>query len=142
MAPLDLASTHCVRSCRGNKMKESYFQPLGEALVQAVEDALGREPNPLPSHSLAAWKHFLVTISACVMLAGSGVAARHTVVDHSSPGCRKGRPLVSVGWKREKGQLVFRTRRATVPSLSTATEKKGFPEALFVEMASGNKVQV
>lgn len=124
-------------------MKESYFQSLGEALVQAVEGALGGEPEPLSPTSVAAWKHFLATVSACMMLAGAGVASRRTAaLDNSSSGRKEVRSLVGVGWKREERQLVFRTRREAVPSLFTATEKKGVHEKMFVGVVGGNRVQV
>lgn len=128
------------------KMKESYFRSLGIALVEAVEDALD-DNEPLSASTVAAWNDFILTVSACMMLAGAGVSLERRQQDGPDAsvdllgGQEAHSAVCCAGWARDNGQLVYRLP-GPVQTAWTATEKQRISERGFdVGLAGGSWMQ-
>lgn len=120
-------------------MKDSHTQSLSEALVTAVEEALGEKESPAPS-TVKAWKDFFSTVLACMMLAGAGAKMRWTQQDKAEPaldlpGSEGTHSAVCTGWKRESGLLNYRLPQAAM-DLPIAPKTPKLPTVVAAGMGS------
>lgn len=101
--------------------------------MKALRETLGEEG--LPASATAAWEAFFATVSACMMIAGDGVAPRRHVAlldgargaSHSNGGQIS--EAVCVGWARdEDGKISYTVGRSHAPPPSqTAGGEKASP---------------